>query len=162
MLHPQYNHYITVKDYRNYISQLEYQTEEHAPAGRCPICKGSMKPRGGRNEANEHFMHSSHNTNCPSIQVSANPYRNLYQGHVDPIVVQQNRDFLINNMNSIYDKLCEIVPFLDFKEFLKILEESKRLNIFAYVNLVSEHLPYVMVVLINFLPSKSQNKQRNL
>lgn len=59
-------------------------------------------------------------------------------------------------------KTKKIIPFLDFLEFLSILSEAKRLNIYGYANLNPKLLPYVYVTLINYLPSKSKNQQRKL
>ncbi len=82
----------------------------------------------------------------------------------DAAVVQENRDFTTANLELIYARVKSksIAPYLDFKEFIEILKEAKRLNVYGYANLFAKHLPYVYVTLINFLPNASYQKSRKL
>lgn len=159
-LHPILDKVISILEYKQFIADSGYVTEQIAPPARCPICKHDMRLRGGQTQDNEHFYHIDHNLYCPTKAKNALPYLTLFPIHPDPAIVRANKEFLKNHLEHIYTRIRAIVPCLDFKEFIKILEEVSRLKIYAYANLNPQYLPYVLVTLINFLPSHSYQKKR--
>jgi hypothetical protein len=148
-------------EYRRFALDLSYIKLNDAPPGRCPVCKRKMKVKAGKAQGNGHFYHND-NLFCPTKDSAARPYLNLILHSPDTATVQANRSFAADNIDLIYSKLKSIAPCLDFKEFITILKEAKRLNVYGYANAVSAHLPYVYVTLINFLPRNSYNKSRKL
>ena len=159
ILHPITKQLITYKEYKKFATLQGYQILKNAPKTTCPVCHGEMIPRAGQTKDNGHFAHEE-DQSCPTKTPAARPYLGLHNYTVKPIVVKYNKDFAKDNIEAIYTRISEIAPYLDLKEFIKILEEAKRLNIYKYTDLVPEYLPYVYVTLINFLPSKSLNKKR--
>jgi hypothetical protein len=161
VLHPTKPEMMSYDEYRKFALDLNCARLNDALPGRCPVCKREMKVRAGKAQANAHFYHND-NLFCPTKDAAARPYLNLKLTNPDAVVVQANKSFAADNIDLIYSKLKSIVPCLDFMEFIKILKEAKRLNVYGYANAVSAHLPYVYVTLINFLPQNSYNKKRNL
>lgn len=158
-LHPHTRQLIDYKEYKEFAIKNGYQILKDAPSTKCPICLGNMIARAAQTKDDGHFAHKEDQP-CPTKTPAARPYLVLPYSPIDPAIVKANKDFAKNNLESIYTCLNEIVPCLDFKEFIKILGEAKRLNIYQYANLVPEHIPYVYVTLINFLPNKSFNQKR--
>jgi hypothetical protein len=159
VLHPTKREMMSYDEYQRFALDLSYKRLNDAPPGRCPVCKREMKVRAGQAQGNGHFYHND-DLFCPTKDPAARPYRNLIPNNPDAAVVQANRSFAADNIDLIYSKLKSIVPCLDLKEFITILKEAKRLNVYGYANAVSAHLPYVYVTLINFLPSNSYNNSR--
>ncbi len=158
-LHPHTKHLIDYKDYKDFSIKSGYQTLKDTPNTTCPICSGVMIARAGQTKDDGHFAHKE-NKYCPTKTPASRPYLMLHPTHIDPIIVRSNKDFVMNNIDAIYIRLFEIAPFLDFKEFIQILKEAKRLNVYKYANLIQEYIPYVYVTLINFLPNNSFNQKR--
>jgi len=120
-----------------------------------------MKVRAGKTKADGHFYHDD-NLFCPTKDPASRPYLKLTPTSPDLAAIQANRDFAKTNLELIYARVKSIAPYLDFKEFVEILKEAKRLNIYGYANLIATHLPYVYVTLINFLPNASYQRRRQL
>lgn len=133
-----------------------------APSARCPVCKRAMHVRAGQTKDDGHFYHVETEIYCSTKKPAARPYLKLFSMPIDHTIVSRNKDFVKDNMQKIYSCLLENIPFLDFLEFIKILKEAKRLNIYAYSFLKPEHIPYVFVTLINFLPKYSYKERREL
>lgn len=160
-LHPTSSEMISYLDFLKYALDLNYSKPNDAPLARCPVCKRAMKVRAGKTKDDGHFYHNDEFF-CPTKDPASRPYIKLTPTHSDQAAIIKNRDFAATNMNFIYSKTKNIVPFLDFKEFIEILIEAKRLNVYGYTNLIAEYLPYVYVTLINFLPRTSYQKSRRL
>ncbi|MDZ4017055.1 hypothetical protein [Pseudomonas sichuanensis] len=161
VLHPLRNEMINHHEYVQLAADQGYQRPNDYLGGRCPVCKGRMDARAGHNHADGHFYHVA-DQNCPTKQPNARPYLGKPPSRVDPDQVRLNREFAQTHLDHYWNKLTELVPFLDFAEFITVLEEAKRLNVYAYVGLDPKLLPYVYATLINYLPSKSYNKARKL
>lgn len=161
VLHPHKNKLITYQDYIEITSNNGFQLPNEYLGGRCPICKRRMRVRAGHKKDDGHFYHSD-SLFCPTKDPASRPYLGKAPTNVDQAASIRNRDFARSNIKTIWCKLNEMVPYLDLKEFVSILEEAKRINVYGYVGLEPELLPYVYVTLINFLPSKSQRKKRKL
>ncbi|AOO63865.1 hypothetical protein [Sulfurospirillum halorespirans] len=160
-LHPTLDKVISILEYKQFIVDNGHVTDRLASPARCPVCKHDMRLRGGQTQDNEHFYHVDHNSYCPTKAKNALPYLILFPTHPDPAIVRANKEFLKNHLEHIYTRILKIAPCLAFKEeFIEILKEASRLNIYAYANLKPEYLPYVLVTLINFLPSRSYQKKR--
>lgn len=117
--------------------------------------------RAGQTKADQHFYHIDDHF-CPTKSPAARPYLNKPPRAPDTAAVAANRDWVANHLEHVYSKLHEIVPCLDFKEFIAMLTEAARLNVYGYANYRPEHTPYVLVTLQNFLPSTSFKKTRHL
>lgn len=159
-LHPIENRMISIQDYLEYAALAGYQFTRDAPAARCPVCKRAMRNRGGGTQANEHFYHVEDEIFCPTKNPAARPYLNKPPRNPDEQAVEINRQFVAQHLELIYGKMHDLIPYLDFTEFVQVLEERKRLNIYGYGGLVSQYIPYVLVTLMNFLPSKSFQNSR--
>lgn len=158
-LHPTKNEMISVREYLEYAILAGYQFTKNAPAARCPVCKGAMRNRSGGTKADEHFYHLEDDF-CPTKNPSARPYLNKPPRFPNENAIAANRKFVVEHLELIYAKMHDLVPRLDFTEFISLLEEAKRLNIYGYAGLVPEHVPYVLVTLMNFLPNTSYQKSR--
>ena len=89
----------------------------------------------------------------------------IYQKHQLKLISAlklETKKLAIEHIDKIWGRLNEMIPFLDFKEFILILEQAKKLRVYGYVNLDPSLFPYVYATLINFLPSKGKNKLRKL
>lgn len=160
-LHPAYNRTITYSEYLEYALSQNCTRPNDALGARCPVCDERLKVRAGHRRDDGHFYHSN-NSSCPTINPASQPYGHLPPTSIDPEAVASNREFAKNNLGKIYKRLKDMIPYMDFKEFISILEEAKKLNVYGYANLQPELLPYVYVTLINYLPSKSYGKKRQL
>lgn len=161
VLHPHNNNLITHPWYVKLAAENGFQLPNDYIGGRCPVCKRRMKTRAGHKKDDGHFYHNDSDF-CPTKDPASRPYLGKTPTRVNPRVVEENREFARTNIENIWSKLNEMVPYLDLLEFIAILDEARRLNVYGYVGLVPELLPYVYVTLINFLPSKSRDKQRKL
>jgi hypothetical protein len=160
-LHPARHEIISYSEYLKFALSLNHIKPNDAPPARCPVCKRNMQVRAGQTKGDGHFYHVD-NLFCPTKDPSRRPYINLMPAHPSAASAQANRAFAEQSIEKIYTRVKSITPCLDFKEFLEILKEAKRLNIYGYANASGEYLPYIYVTLINFLPSKSYNKSRKL
>lgn len=159
--HPLECKLITYNEYLNYTIECDVQDRDNALKARCPVCNNNMITVAGKERADGHFRHEAKNS-CPTIRTSAAPYENLRPSAIDEKAVEYNKDFVRNNINSIWYKLQELAPFLSVGEAVEILGKARDLNIYSYANLEPELIVYVYVNLINFLPSKSYKKLRKL
>jgi hypothetical protein len=160
-LHPTNHEMMSYGDYLKFALDLNYTKPNDAPSARCPVCKRAMKVRAGHTKDDGHFYHDD-SLFCQTKDPARRPYLNLTPASVDAAAVQANRAFATANIELIYARLKFIAPCLDLKEFIEILKEAKRLNVYGYANATGAYLPYVYVTLINFLPSTSHNKSRKL
>ena len=160
-LHPTVNQLITFSEYIKFALDQGYRKANDAPAARCPVCEREMRVRAGKKKDDGHFYHND-NIFCPTKDPARRPYEGLAPTHVDPLVVQHNRNFVQINMQKIWARLTQIVPYLDLKEFINNLAEARRLNVYGYAGLNPQLIPYVFVTLINFQPNDSRGKQRKL
>lgn len=161
VLHPNRNELITHPEYVQLATENDCQRPNDYVGGRCPVCKRRMKVRGGHKKDDGHFYHNDGDF-CPTKDPASRPYLNKVPTQVDQNAVVQNIEFLRTNIENVWSRLNELVPYIDLLEFIDILKEAKRLNVYGYAELDPELLPYVYVTLINFLPSKSKNKYRKL
>lgn len=161
VLHPHKNELITHPEYVQLAATNGFQLPNNYVGGRCPVCKRRMKVRAGHKKDDGHFYHNDSEF-CPTKDPASRPYLGKAPTSVDPTVAAQKREFARDNIEYIWSRLNEMVPFMDLKEFIAILEEAKRINVYGYIGLDPMLLPYVYVTLINFLPSKSRNKQRKM
>lgn len=159
VLHPTKNELITHPEYVQLAAEHGYLLPNDYIGGRCPVCKRHMKVRGGHKKDDGHFYHND-KLFCSTKDPAARAYIGKSPTQVDYVAEAQNLAFAKDNIDSIWGKLNELVPYLDLKEFIDILKESRRLNIYGYAGLRPELLPYVYVTIINFLPSRSKGKQR--
>jgi len=159
--HPLEDKLISHNEYLNYTIECDVQDRDNALKARCPVCNNSMTTVAGKERADGHFRHEAKNS-CPTIRTSAAPYENLRPSAIDEKAVEFNKDFVRNNINSIWYKLQELAPLLNIDEAVEILRKARELNIYSYANLDPELIVYVYVNLINFLPSKSYKRQRKL
>lgn len=161
VLHPYNNTLITHLDYIKLALDSGFQRPNDYVGGRCPVCKREMKIRAGHKKDDSHFYHNDSEF-CPTKDPASRPYLGKVAAQIDPYAVNVNREFVRSNVECIWSRLSEIIPYLDLREFIAILQEARRLNVYGYVGLVPELIPYVFVTLINFLPSKSREKKRKL
>lgn len=161
VLHPHKNELITHPEYIQLAAKHGFQLPNEYVGGRCPVCKRRMKGRAGHKKDDGHFYHND-SLFCPTKDPASRPYLGKTPANADPVAAARNREFARRNINAIWSRLNEMVPYLDLREFVSILEEGRRINVYGYVDLDPALLPYVYVTLINFLPSKSRNKQRKL
>ncbi|HEK2896541.1 TPA: hypothetical protein SMT94_000629 [Proteus mirabilis] len=159
--HPEKDILINDKEYIEFTLERGYQIVKGAPKARCPICNQEMNLIAGKNKDNGHFRHRE-NSCCPTIEINNERYLYLFRGDRNDEVQIENKDFTKRNIRNIYSKVKEITPFLDYQEFMEILKEARRINIYGYAKLNPAYLPYIFVTLINFLPNKSYKKQRKL
>ena len=160
-LHPIKPDLISYEEYLKFAVDLNYTKPNDAPSARCPVCKRRMKVRAGQTKADGHFYHDD-SLFCPTKDPAKRPYLNLKPRLPNEAAIRANRLFVENNIEQIYSRVKAVTPYLDFKEFIEILAEAKRLNVYGYANLIADYLPYIFVTLINFLPSKSFKKSRKL
>lgn len=158
-LHPLEDRMISVQEYLEFAALAGHQFARDAPKARCPVCKEAMKTRAGGTKADDHFYHVADKF-CPTKNPAARPYLNKPPRSPNEQAVALNRKFVAKHLELIYAKMHDLVPRLDYTEFITLLEEAKRLNIYGYAGMIPEHVPYILVTLMNFLPSTSYQKSR--
>ncbi|QFU04843.1 hypothetical protein FIU82_07430 [Pseudoalteromonas sp. THAF3] len=162
VLHPEEFRLIDHAEYTMLAADKGYQKANDWGGGRCPVCKRPMYSRGGHKKDDGHFYHNDKEF-CPTKEPAARPYISKPPTKIDVEAEERNRNFVRENIEQIYGVLNQdLVPFLDFKEFISILKRAKELRVYGYANLEPGLLPYVYATLINFLPSKSRDKKRKL
>lgn len=159
--HPNEDKLINYNEYIQFALEENIQLVRNAPKARCPVCNDVLHTRAGKKTDNGHFYHQINST-CPTIEPNKRRYNYLYNSPDDNSSRINNINFTKNNIEKIYNKVKEMVPYLDFKEFINILKEAKRLDVYNYVGLDPSYLPYIFVTLINFLPRYSYKKMRKL
>jgi len=160
-LHPDLDKLISYKEYVQLATEKGFQHANDYKGARCPVCKRRMKVRAGHKKDDGHFYHNDSEF-CPTKDPASRPYISKSPTTVDLAVVRKNKKFAAKNIKLIWNKINNLVPYVDLGEFIEILNEARRLNVYGYANLNPELLPYVYVTLINFLPQHSKNKQRKL
>lgn len=161
VLHPTSKKMLTVTEYKAHALALGYIDVDHAPPGRCPVCKRAMRLKAGGTKNDEHFYHPD-SFFCPTKDPAARPYLGKMPTSYNPAAVASNRSWVAIHIEHIYSRVADIAPCLDLKEFIAMLRKAKQLNIYAYANYQPEHTPYVLVTLINFLRTTSYKKTRQL
>lgn len=160
-LHPTKNQMISVPEYWAFSADAGHKLTRDADPARCPVCKRAMRDRAGATKDDAHFYHIN-DLFCPTKEPNNRPYLGKPPRQINASEIASNRAFVAANFDAIYSRLHDIVPCLDFKEFISMLAEAKRLNAYGYAGLNPEYFPYVLVTLMNFLPSSSYNKSRKL
>jgi len=158
-LHPTRNEIMSINEYRDFAILSGHKLMNAAPRARCPVCKRGLAVRAGQTKDNQHFYHDDEDF-CPTKDPASRPYLGKAPTRIDLKAIELNRQWLMENLDAVYSKLSSIIPRLAVSEFADLLEEAKRLNVYGYVGFVKEHTPYVLVTLMNFLPSNSYKKQR--
>src|SRR5450830_1739507 len=97
-LHPVEDRMISVQEYLEYTLLTGFQFTRDAPAARCPVCKHTMRNRGGGTNANEHFFHIADNFFCPTKNPAARPYLNKPPRNPNEQVVKINRQFVAQHL----------------------------------------------------------------
>ena len=160
-LHPTENILISCFELHELGLVNNQQGRSEYPRARCPVCLAEMGIKAGQVHANEHFFHIR-GSNCPTKKTAQEPYLNLWATTTDRETINRNKEFIHENMNSIWSKMRDIIDYMDLKEFIFILNEARRLNVYAYADLDIRLIPYVYVTLANFIPSKSYKNRRTL
>lgn len=156
-LHPTQHRLITHRQHREFAMHEGYAHANDAPKPLCPVCGQELGLRAGHLKGDGHFYHQA-GDHCPTKKPSARPYLGLAPTNPDAAASARNRQFTRDWLSHIFAHLSrsDVVPFLDLGEFVAMLKEADRLNVYSYASLQPEYIPYVFVTLINFLPSKSR------
>lgn len=114
-----------------------------------PLCKVKTCQRVmaivGERSVNRatHFRHPAH-TDCPSVLVNATAYAQLQGVLVDIGYAKTIKRLFLENLHRVFQKCKYLIPNLSFKEFYEIVEFANNLNIWGYVDINIEYIPYVL------------------
>lgn len=141
---------ITVEQYDKVFGRGELGHGGRPIPAKCPICLEKMWVRGGSRQ--RHYYHID-NYPCPTKKISAAPFLSLIDPGENPVEVAAHIQFLRNNWERIYQRIKSDIPFFSFKEFILLLEEARRIRLFAYRGLEVWTIPYLMMALKDFTPA---------
>ncbi|MBM5573012.1 MULTISPECIES: hypothetical protein [Deefgea] len=160
-------HYAIERETGKKISAIDFEkkhghktTEGNEPSlAECPYCHRDLYLRQGTKTL--HFWHGSSEYFCPSKEPFGRSYISLTPNRPDPVHAAELRRQFKENWQLHYKELERIVPFLHIKEFISILDEAHKKDIFAYTELQIEDMPYVLALTLDFVPVTSKGKARH-
>ncbi len=160
-LDPKTGKLITINKYENNVTAGHYGYPNNPMLAKCPMCNQNLLTRAGQNKGKKHFYHGPQAQNyCWSKDEQSKPYYNLPMGKPNTANAIMLKDFASKNINLLFGEIGRNLPFLDYIEFLKILDEAHKLNAYSYVYLTVNDLPYMLLTLRKFVPYESKNKKR--
>lgn len=110
----------------------------------CIICDGIFSIVAEHNpDRATHFRHPQ-NINCPSIPANAIPYQQLHNIPINNNQIVAIKNLFILNMHKIFNKCLGLIPNLSFAEFNEIIQNANNLNIWGYIDINIEYIPYIL------------------
>lgn len=109
----------------------------------CIICNNIFIIVAEHNPKTTHFRHPR-NTNCPSIPENAVPYQQLHNIPIDNGQIEATKNLFIHNVHRIFNKCIELIPNLSFAEFNEIIKKADSLNVWGYIDIDIEYIPYIL------------------
>lgn len=158
--HPTGNRLISVAEYREEFGNKPLKQADNRPRAFCPFCPAKLGDCAGRTaESIGHFAHSKNSGYCPSKNKAAEPFLILPPVDPDPNNSVRLRRFVRDAWYWIYWKVRDLVPYFSVGEFVELIREATRYQIWAYRHFEPWEVPYTLVVLNDFSPATGYKKQ---
>lgn len=125
-----------------------------------PLCKvrtcQKVMTIVGEHNANRatHFRHPA-NTDCPSVLVNATKYSQLQGTPIDTERAKTIKGLFLENIHRVFKKCEDLIPNLSFKEFYDIVGFANKLNVWGYVDVDIEYIPYILCTCKDVFQKKS-------
>lgn len=151
---------------RGIIAAEQYQAEFGSPAlgqsrsvikkASCLFCKVELEFRPKTPNRIAHFSHPVGAGFCPSKADAGAPYLDLSPRQPDSQGANALRRSFRQNWRYHYRFLGNanlgMIPMLSVEEFIGLLDEANRRNIWAHVDLTERLLPFVMALSLDYPP----------
>lgn len=124
----------------------------------CPYCHNDLFLRQGTKTI--HFWHGTSKDFCPSKEPFGRPYLPLTPTEPDLAHAAALREQFKAEWQLHYRELERLIPCMSCEEFLLLLNEALRRDIFAYTNMTIDDVPYVMVLALDYVPETSYKQER--
>jgi len=112
--------------------------------GCCRICGKNMFVKADKSQKQTHFAHYQ-NSGCPTVIENHKPYDLLKNLPRDNSLSESAKNWVIQNVDGIYNKLKDFVPGLSWKEFHGLLEVANRENVWSLKDMPHDYIPYVLL-----------------
>lgn len=115
----------------------------------CFVCNNtlSIRPKGGSAKSeNIHFWHNKHGTGCPTIEKNRLRYIGLKETKADKGKSDNIKIDFIKNIYKVYlkcNKICD--NKLSIKEYIKLINNFTKENIWSYRNIQITDIPYMLL-----------------
>ncbi|MEO3432387.1 hypothetical protein [Inquilinus sp. CAU 1745] len=159
-LHPSADRKINAEAYEREIGHrsVDRSISDDRRKARCPYCLQRLAVRAATTQRSAHFAHPSDGGFCPSKKPAGEPYLDLTPTNPDPGAARSLKRAFKRNWVKHYRRLEAMVPFLSVREFLSLLDEADEKQIWGHVGLEERWIPYILVLLADFPPYTSRQK----
>jgi hypothetical protein len=125
---------------------------------RCPVCLGELALACEQTDGARHFKHRSHadEARCPLTTTSWQPEGMVVRHMQDPATSSRHRGQFIDHWQWHYHAMQQLAPSLTIKRFANLIEYADVLNLWSYRKLQQTDVPYVLLVLAEFMIQRQQ------
>jgi len=110
----------------------------------CRICNLRVFVKADKSQKQTHFAHYP-NSGCPTVCENHKPYELLSNLPRDESLSVAAKNWTLENIDRIYQKLRGFVPALKWKELHGLLEVAKREKIWSLQDMPHDYIPYVLL-----------------
>lgn len=162
--HPRdFNRSITIEEYRlefgrPIIDPSGHRLKDDRERAICPVCKGNMNDTGGTTPGTfAKFSHFPTGSYCPLKIQHGKPYLPLPDIKPNPEIANVIRKAFRSHWKYHWKEITRLVSWLDVDEFLTLLADADRRNLWSYTRLREIDIPYVLVTRADFRPTKKKD-----
>lgn len=119
----------------------------------CKVCNSSLTfVATARNQRTTHFRHPD-NSNCPTVKFNSKLYENFRPKEKDYQNARKLKEWVIDNPYLLFRQMWKILGgSIRYSEFTDILTAANKRQIWYYVGLEVEMLPYTLLVNYGLFP----------
>lgn len=107
-----------------------------------------------------HFCHFP-GSNCPTITKNGEPYGDLEGVEKDPALAEANKRQTRENIHCIFNKCKDLCENLNFKETREMFEIASQYDVWSYVNVSIEHIPYILLTCRDYFKARSPYRKES-
>lgn len=128
-------------------------TTRQAAALMCPLCGGALTLNQRRRGGRQYFRHRerAHEERCPLSTSSYQPAGMSIAHARDPLAEVECRQRFLRYWRRHYRLVRQTAPALTLRRFTELIEYADVMNLWSYARLDERDLPYVLVVLAEFM-----------
>jgi len=120
----------------------------------CKVCETQLNICAERTPSQaSHFCHLP-GSSCPTIERSAEPYSHLEDVEKDLDLEAENKRQTRENIHRIFNKCKYLCANLNFQEFREIFAIASNYQVWSYVNVNVEHIPYILLTCRDYFKSR--------
>jgi len=119
----------------------------------CPLCGGPLTLNQRRRAGRQYFRHDERadEERCPLSTSSYQPAGMSIAHARDPLVEVESRQRFLRYWRRHYRLVRQTAPALTLRRFTELIEYADVMNLWSYARLDERDLPYVLVVLAEFM-----------